>query len=137
MKARYFLVSAVMLLLLVGGIFMYQYNKPARNINHEDGVAISAEQLFQQFASNEQTANKLYLNKVLTVSGDVADIKHTEQGQDVIILKSADPMFGTTCTLDSTAGNSHHLKPGDKATLKGICTGYLTDVVLIRTIVVD
>jgi hypothetical protein len=132
MKTRNILVSAVLLLLLVSGIFMYQYNKPARNIHGEEAIRITAEQLFQQFSTNEQVANTLYLNKVVEVNGDVVEIKHTEQGKDVVVLKSTDPMFGTSCTLAQKSGEMAMLKPGDKATLKGICTGYLTDVVLIR-----
>lgn len=132
MKTRNILVSAVLLLLLVSGVFIYQYNKPARNVNGEQAIQITAEQLFQQFSTNEQVANTLYLNKVVEVKGDVVDIKHTEQGKDVVILKSSDPMFGTTCTLAHNSEEIAMLKPGDQATLKGICTGYLTDVVLIR-----
>jgi hypothetical protein len=133
MKTRNILVSAVLLLLMVSGIFLYQYNKPARNVSGEKSLSITAEQLFQQFSSNEQAANKLYLNQVLEVSGNIAEIKHTEQGKDVIILKSDDPMFGTSCTLENNTGESASLKAGDSATIKGICTGYLTDVVLIRS----
>ena len=68
----------------------------------------------------------------LQLNNSFSNIKHTEQGKDVVILKSTDPMFGTSCTLAQNSGNMAMLKPGDKATLKGICTGYLTDVVLIR-----
>ncbi|ULQ51067.1 OB-fold putative lipoprotein [Flavihumibacter fluvii] len=136
MKARNLIVSVAVLMLLIVGIFYAQYNKPSRNIADEQSIPVTAEQLFQQFAENEQAANGLYLNKVVEVSGDVLDIKHTEQGQDVIILKSNDPMFGTSCTLDTRYGKPEKLKPGDKATVKGVCTGYLTDVVLIRSSVI-
>jgi hypothetical protein len=38
-------------------------------------------------------------------------------------------MFGINCTMEEKDGN---IKEGDEVVLKGICTGYLTDVVLIR-----
>jgi len=133
MKTRNIIVSVVLLLMVVSGVFLYQYNRPTRNVADEKSVPVTADQLFQQFSTNEQAANKLYLNKVLEVRGYIAEIKHTEQGKDVIFLKSGDPMFGVSCSLENNTTNQASLKPGDSATVKGICTGYLTDVVLIRS----
>ena len=43
MKTRSILVSTVLLLLLVAGVFIYQYNKPSRNIKGEEAIRITAE----------------------------------------------------------------------------------------------
>jgi len=131
------LIAICFVLLSTSSYFVYQYYKPAKNIVAEKGIPLTAEDLYEKFSSNEQLANQLYLNKVLQVAGEVLDIKRTQQGDDVIILKSANPMFGTSCTLSSAETAQTKLKPGDKIIIKGICTGYLTDVVLIRSVLVN
>ena len=131
------LILASVLVIITSAFFFYQYYKPERNIASERPLLLTAEDLFQKFSSNEQQANQLYLNKVVQVTGNVLDIKHTNQGEDVIVLKSSDPMFGTCCTLASSQTLHAKLNQGDKVTIKGICTGYLTDVVLIRSFLVN
>jgi tRNA_anti-like len=133
MKTGKLIFGAVVIVFSVVAITIYySYNKAERSVADENSIALSAEQLYQQYATNEQAANSLYLNRVIAVTGYVANKMHTEQGQDVVVLKSADPMFGTSCTLGRSSPAFTVLKPGDKVTLKGICTGFLTDVILIR-----
>jgi tRNA_anti-like len=45
-----------------------------------------------------------------------------------VLLKTDDLMFGVNCTMEDDA----QVKTGEQISIKGICTGYLTDVVLIR-----
>lgn len=97
MKSVLIVISG--LILIISAFFVYQFNKPERNIATESPILFSSEDLFQKFSSNEQQANQLYLNKVLQVTGNIVDVTHTNQGEDVIVLKSSDPMFGTSCTL--------------------------------------
>jgi len=131
------LLALCFILIAASSYILYQYYKPEKNIVAEKGILLTANDLYDKFSSNEQLANQLYLNKVLQVTGEILDIKRTQQGDDVIILKSANPMFGTSCTLTNARIAQTTLKPGDKVTIKGICTGYLTDVVLIRSLLVN
>lgn len=103
-------------------------NKPHRSLSDEDGIAVSADSLFLAFATNEANANTRYLNAVVRVSGVVKTVEQNTEGRVVIVLDSGDPMFGINCTLEG-AGNA---TVGQRVTVKGICTGYLADVVITQ-----
>ena len=47
-----------------------------------------------------------------------------------IYLKNPEDAAGIMCGFDKTAIDKSNLKPGDTIRIKGICTGYLMDVVL-------
>ena len=137
MKRKKLMGAIIVLVLVMVVLVSYQYNKPERNVAGEKAIALDADQLYRQYAADEKNANNLYLNKALQVTGTVAGTKHTEQGQYVLVLSTNDPMFGVSCTMSDTAINTGSLRPGDKVTVKGICTGYLTDVILIRAALVQ
>lgn len=110
----------------------YFFNKPHRNISNETAIAITADSLFKAY-ENENNANALYLDKALTVSGLVNEMSKNQQGQDVILLRTDDPLFGVACTVKK--GQTVSVKQGEKITVKGICSGYTSDVVLRDCIV--
>ena len=127
----------VLLFLLVvittGGIIAYKlYNKPHRNVTSSRSIPVTAIQLASEYESNEEQANLKYLDKVLEVDGVLNEISKNQSGESVITLKGND-MTGVICTLQGKAGIT--AQPGTSITLKGICTGYLTDVILVRAVV--
>ena len=58
-------------------------------------------------------------------------LKKQSKGETVITLKGSD-MSGLICTLEGTAATE--VKPNSSVVIKGICTGFLTDVVLVRCV---
>lgn len=52
----------------------------------------------------------------------------------IVALETENPMFGIRCTM---VGPTINAKPGDSVTIKGICTGYLSDVVIIKSTIVE
>ena len=121
----------------LAGFLIYSYNKPQRNVVAETGLPITATELYTKFTSNEPQANQAYLNKVLQVSGQVLEVKNTSSAGRVVVLNTGDPMFGVACTLNKIDPASPPVKPGEKITIKGICTGYLSDVVLTNSYLVN
>jgi hypothetical protein len=117
-------------LLMVTGIFCYLYNKPGRSAASEKGIMVSAEELARAFEKDEKAANKIYLDKTLDVKGVISEINSNQQGKTVIVLQGTD-MAGVQCTLLQTKDG---LKKNDSIHLKGICTGFLTDVVIDRCV---
>ncbi len=132
-KATRLLKSAGIILLLAvitGGIIGYKmYTKPHRNVTDADAVAIEAAQLAAQYEDNEAEANSNYLDKVLEISGEVSEITKNQKEENVITFKGTD-MSGVTCTIEKDMPQS--VTKGQKIILKGICTGYLSDVILVR-----
>ncbi len=130
MKKWFF--SALALVAVAVAAYYYVMNKPHRSVEDETALSISAESLFQSFQENETDANAKYLNNVLQVEGIVKSVEMNTDGNIVIVLETADSMFGVNCTMDKEA----NVKGGDKIILKGICTGYLADVVINQAVLI-
>lgn len=128
MGKRLLLLFALVLLLGSCYVWFFIWNKPRQNIKNAEAVKVEAAALFQAYSTNEQAANAMYIDKVVEVTGTVASVSKNNEGKTVLMLKTDDPMFGVNCTMEEEIKT----KEGDLLTLKGICTGYLTDVVLIR-----
>jgi len=129
------IIPLVVLAFILFGVGFYMYNKPVESLdNKQADVVVTADQLVADYESNEQTANEKYLGKVVQVSGTVAEVT-TEEGKNKIHLETSNPISMVITELDE--GNSvEGLKPGEQATVKGMCSGYLSDVILVRSTVV-
>ncbi len=115
------------------GYAYYIWNKPARDVSKEKGIKITAVAIFDSFANNEQAANISFLNKAVEVTGTVTNVKTNQAGNTVVYLKSDDPVFGVNCTFKQNPGK---IIKGEHITFKGICTGYLSDVVVNQGVLV-
>jgi len=103
----------------------------------ETGIPVTATELYTQFSSDHIQANQAYLNKVLQVSGRVLSIKNSPYAGPVVVLSTGDPLFGVACSLNQVAPSAKPVKPGETIIIKGICTGYLSDVVLSNSCLVN
>jgi len=128
------IIIAVLLVALGAGFYGYkQFDKKVDKIASLTADAkIDAKDLFVAFESDETAANKKYLDKVIEVSGRV--IKVDVENEKTSIYLETDDMLGTIlCQLEATETST--LKKGDQARIKGVCSGYLTDVVIVRAMV--
>lgn len=121
------LLAALVLAVAAGTYVWYVWNKPARDVQDETAMAATAQGIFDAYQTNEAAANQQYLNKAVAVSGTVNAIKQNQEGKTVVSLATSDPMFGIQCTMKEPV----QLPPNSQVTIKGICTGFLMDVVLI------
>ncbi len=110
------------------------YYKPHRSVENEAYAGVSASGLYAAFKSDETEANNKYLDKVVLVDGTVSEIFSNQDGKSVLLLKSDDPLFGISCTMRSGVTN---VKAGAPVKVKGICTGYLSDVVLTDGLLIE
>jgi hypothetical protein len=136
-KYLLFILITVLLIGLCAGVwYIYtQILNPAhREIQKEKGISISAEELYQSYISNEKAANASYLEKTIEVSGKIGSISKNADSSQVIFLQTSDPIFGVNCTMEL---KTEKLKSGDSVRLKGICSGFINDVVLIRCHIVE
>ncbi len=114
----------------------YKYNQPHKNIgNAISDFELSSVQLFSDFELNEKESNTKYLDKIIEVNGVVNDFSKDDSGVATITLDSGNEMFGVICQMDNMSKHKRsEFKIGEKVKLKGICTGILMDVVLVRCI---
>ncbi len=136
-KSRKKIITWVLLsgliILVTGGFVGYKmYTKPHRNVEHAKAITATATQLATAFENNEATANSIYLDKILEVTGNISDLSQNQKGETIITLNGTD-MSTVRGTLEAVGKTE--LKAGATITLKGICTGYLTDVVLVRCVI--
>lgn len=119
-------------ILLLGSIGaatgFYMFNKKVPGLeNAKADFTITANALFDEFDTNEQTALGKYEGKIIEVTGEVVSVKN-EEGQSNIILLAENAMAGgINCSFKS---NQNDFKKGDTATIRGRCQGFLMDVVL-------
>lgn len=122
---------------LIGAVIGYSlWNKPQKNMTSaKTDISIEAKDLLTAFETSENEANTKYLDKVIAVKGVVKEVKN-EGGKTCISLETESPMSGVLCNLDPL---SQHTKTnfavGEAIVFKGVCTGFLSDVVLERCVV--
>lgn len=125
------------LLALIGAaVGFYLYNKPHQDIRSAPAAyTLTATDLFAAYEASEEEANKLYLGKIIQVSGTVQEVKQDEEGKTGITLEGGGMMFGVICKLDDFSKHQRTVfQPGEQVTFKGECSGMLMDVVLVRCV---
>jgi hypothetical protein len=133
MKKSYIIITVLLILSVVWIVFR-MYNKPHRDPSSEASIKISSTELFRSYENDEAAANGLYLDKVLEVSGKITEITMNQELIPIVVLETENPMFGVRFTMENPILNA---KPGDSVTIKGICTGYLSDVIIIKAALVE
>ncbi|HKG69516.1 MAG TPA: hypothetical protein VKA92_11655 [Segetibacter sp.] len=126
----------IILIIFIVGSFIVGYiiwNKPQRKVENEKGIEVTSAQLVKDYQANEAEANKKYLDKAIQVRGTVSDIKTNQEGNSTIMLASDDVFAGVLCTLKEKPVN---VTSGATITIKGICSGMLSDVRLREAIIV-
>ncbi|APZ47850.1 hypothetical protein BW723_16805 [Polaribacter reichenbachii] len=129
------IILLVLLLVIVGaGISYKMYNKPHKNITETPvDIYVSADTILEEFSLDEKTANSKYLEKIIAVNGAISSLK-IENGKGIITLTSNKDFGGVLCHLSEKSSKKiNTLKNGQIITVKGICTGYLMDVVLVKS----
>ena len=121
----------VILLIAASSVYYYSFiyaKTHHRNPQVEDSILISADSLTAAYQKNEQTANTKYLNKALEVTGNILSINNDQAGHTTLLIGKADAFSNVAVTLISTQPISQ--KVGELVTVKGVCTGNLSDVVI-------
>jgi len=135
MKRRGKIILGIIALIFLAavGYGVYVWNEPPRDVTNEKSIEITAAAIFDSFTQNETRANELYLNKAIQVTGEITDLKKNQAGQVVVYLKSDDPIFGVNCTFKNDPGS---LQKNTTITFKGVCTGFLNDVIINQGILI-
>jgi hypothetical protein len=135
MKKKVILSIAAIVFLM---IFFAQriYNKPYLNVEKASSdIVITSENLLNNYIEDEGKSNTAYLEKVIEVSGRITEIIR-EQDSNVITLSGGNMDGNVICYLLDGNEKIDSFNIGDSLVIKGICTGYLLDVILVRCVLI-
>jgi hypothetical protein len=93
----------------------------------------NAGELLRQFEAEEVNATKQYAGSVISVEGLIDSVQTTT---GTVFLNGGNSISSVMCQFDPE--NLHELlelKNARPITIKGVCSGYLMDVVMIRCVV--
>lgn len=133
------IILAVLILGIIGAFIAYKmYNKPHVNVaNSESDIFLSADKILKDFSLDENTANSKYLEKIIEVKGVVSDTK-IEKEKGIITLKTNDDFGNVLCHLSTESTKKiSSLIAGQTISVKGICTGFLMDVILVKCEIIN
>ena len=136
-------ILIIVLLALVGAGGLYAWKEYDRPVSGADTMTvaetITATELLKAFQSDENAANKRYVgtsDQAIQVSATIRSIEPAADGKVNVILETGDALAGVVCEFneaDVPAG----WQAGTGVEVKGICTGMLLDVVLVRCAAVE
>ena len=113
-------------------IFVYSSNNH-RQVQSETGIVITSDSLVAKYQADEKLANSLYLNKAVVVTGILLSIDKNQEGKTTLVIGRSDSFSNVSVTMISTAPITQ--KIGESITIKGLCTGALSDVVITDGVV--
>jgi tRNA_anti-like len=108
-------------------VFVYAKNHH-RDVQAEKSIVVVADSLSAAFGSDEAKANATYLNKAIEVTGAIINIEKNQAGQTTILVGDKAAFSNVSITLATPLPSKYGV--GSTITVKGICTGALSDVVV-------
>jgi hypothetical protein len=113
-------------------VLLFFLSSKEHTANTKAEIYITANELIDAYVSDEKKANSMYTNKLLEVSGTLKSITHLNN-RNTIILDNDGDSSGIICDLSDIESNKlTNLKKNQKIKVKGLCKGFLKDVVLLN-----
>ena len=113
-------------------IFIYS-SQNHRQVQSETAIAITSDSLVAKYQADEKLANSLYLNKAVVVTGVLLSIDKNQEGKTTLVIGRSDSFSNVSITMSSNLPIAQ--KVGESITIKGLCTGALSDVVITDGVV--
>lgn len=134
MKGKKSLILVFLAVIILGlALAIYSYNKPHVDVKKSEAdYVLTAQNLISEYQENETETNEKYSENVIQIKGKIFEIS-TLKGNSVITLKDESLESSVIChMLPEENMKALKLKKGQDIEIKGICTGYLLDVIMVR-----
>jgi hypothetical protein len=128
-----FIVIAALTLAALGAYMAWKgYTEGPRDLTRESAeLRMDARELYERFSSDETAANAEYLDKVIELRGEILAV---DTAHPPTIQLATDDMLGVvSCEMAELEGIPEE---GKTVIIKGQCTGYLTDVVMVKCVMI-
>ena len=130
------IIAIALIAAIAFGVYYYVFvysSQHRRQVQSETGIVITSDSLVAKYQADENLANSLYLNKAVVVTGNLLSIDKNQEGKTTLVIGSSDSFSNVSVTMISTAAIIQ--KVGESITIKGLCTGALSDVVITDGVV--
>ena len=119
-------------------IALKQYNKPHTDIrNSKPEMVMTPPDLIKEFVRDENTATKLYTEKIIQINGIVNDI-NTSDEKIIVTFKDGESESSVICHMQAEEkSKTLKLQKGQKISVKGMCSGFLLDVMMVRCVLIN
>lgn len=135
-KIKTFKIILIFILILCSyfGFKIYRASMPLNiNIVKVD-EQINSNKLLASFEANESLAEATFIEKVIVIEGIVNDVTYLND-RYTVILQSGNKFSKILCDMSSSQGEQvKKLKTGQSVSIKGVCKGYLLDVIMLNCI---
>lgn len=134
MKPRIRIILTLLVIGVLAAVLIYRYTFRKTELSvasKKADIEIGAGELLKSYETDEAAANTMYLGKIVRVTGMVESVSEDSIGVSVY-LKDPDAIAGVICSFDKKTNDISWVENGKTVAIKGICTGYLMDVVLNR-----
>ena len=137
-RKQIILIAASVLALVVVILVIWWVFQPASKTVQKEKPAytMEASELVQEFETDEAMANSLYLDKIIQVGGTIDNISEDETIL-LVTLKDPGSLSGTICSFNKSTVLDKQFEVGSRIEIKGICDGYLMDVILTRCALIE
>ena len=130
-KNKIYLIT-IIIITLITIVLILKINKSSQKdkIKNKSDFSFTSNELIKKFKNNQENAKNLYSDKIIEVSGKIKEISYLNN-KTTVILKSENIDFGVICELNPLE-NIENLEKNKTIRIKGICKGYLKDVILLN-----
>ena len=130
------IIAIALIAAIAFGVYYYVFvysSQHRRQVQSEIGIVITSDSLVAKYQADEKLANSLYLNKAVVVTGNLLSIDKNQEGKTTLVIGRTDSFSNVSVTMSSDASIAQ--KVGESITIKGLCTGTLSDVVITDGVV--
>ena len=127
----------VLLCVLTTGLILLHFNcsEGSDIANQPADFKLQADELFRDFSENEAAGNTKYVGKILKVVGTIKSVVPTSNGTVNLELVANDG--SVVCNFPKKDLPSlSKIKIGSSAKIKGMCSGFLFDVMLDNCVLI-
>ena len=130
-------LGVAFVMILVAGVYGYkEFTRGFPNLHFvKPAFKVQASDLISQFENDEHKATAQYSDKAISVRGVIGTMQVTDTSATVF-MKDRSSMTSVMCQFNNENKNEViKFKKNDSVTIKGVCSGFLMDVVMVRCVV--
>lgn len=118
------LISGLILLLALGGIYWYVATEKFSDTKKvKADYTVTANEFIREFLPNDDTANKKYTDKIITVRGIVSEVEAADTTVNIKFIDTASGSYAIFAFQQKDMAEAKSIKVGEQVSIKGSCSG--------------